>query len=64
MNLSTAFPAKTGIQRASTRRSRRVWIPAFAGKTEEGKQGTHPHSCLTAQPMIICGQIADRGYFS
>ncbi len=31
--LVSDLPAKAFIQRATSRRSERVWIPAFAGKT-------------------------------
>ena len=34
--LSTAFLAKAGIKRVDSMRRKRVWIPAFAGKTGVG----------------------------
>ena len=37
--LTLAFLAKAAVQQATFRLSERVWIPAFAGNTDDGKQG-------------------------
>ena len=39
LKLSATFPAKAGIQIIDSKWCVRVWVPAFAGKAEEGKQG-------------------------
>ena len=36
--ITLAFPAKATVQRATFRLSEKIWVPAFAGKTEERKQ--------------------------
>ena len=38
-SLTTAFPAKAGIQIDDSKLRVRVWVPAFAGNTERGLAG-------------------------
>jgi hypothetical protein len=50
------FPAQAGTQTLTHRPESIIWIPAFAGNTDErvfGKQGPHPTLSLRERAFLV-----------